>query len=134
MTINHRVDTIMRRGRVVIPSGWRVPVFEVQPEDAAFSALVPAYMQQGMTERRAVKKVLDVVQRDYMFGYLHGLRMSVGGQALRYAKLYPELVNEDGTLVGFDPQKVASYYLPYAKPTGQAGLGYVLREMAETVR
>jgi len=117
-----------------IPGGWKAPVLEVNAADGEARQLyMPILLDMGYAPDKAEEICIEIVQDRFLFGFIHGLRSSIGSYAHRYARMFPQHVQKDGSLRGFDPETVQQYYLPTVGVGKDSGVGEALREMARDV-
>jgi ABC-type glycerol-3-phosphate transport system substrate-binding protein len=121
---------------LLIPGGWTAVVPSVTPDPASLRAFVRYLREEGLTEWAAESGALATIQGVFEGGYLRGIRNMLYARAREYADRYPDLVGEDGELLGFDPEALQQAYFPFDR-TGRRGKQFVeaaLADMAEAAR
>jgi hypothetical protein len=125
-----------RRLNLSIPGGWEyyVPVVEADPKTYNI------YSKSFLDERPgnfewASEQVTDMIQHCFENEWRKRLRHSVSYWSTRYAKMFPHLVQKDGSLLGFRPEQIQSIFMPNDR-TGKRGKligSQLLLEMANNV-
>jgi hypothetical protein len=116
-----------------VPGGWYATIPEVRPDDAALRAFKRYLQEDGLTEWAAEMETLDIIQSVFESAYLRGIRHMLYARVKEYARRWPELVQPDGTLQGFDPAALQGVYFPFDRP-GRRGKVYADTAMAQMAR
>lgn len=129
------LQTNWRQRTLFVPGGWMATVPEVTPDPQALQAFQRYLEADGMTPALARLTALDTIQGVFEAGYLRGIRNMLYSRVKDYADRWPQLVREDGTLEGFDPERLQGAYFPFER-VGRRGKSFVdimLGEMAKEV-
>ena len=125
-----------RRLNLQIPGGWtyHMPVVEADPQT------YEVYSKPFLDERPgnwewASEQVTEMIQTCVENDWRKRLRHAVGYWSARYASMFPQLVQPDGTLKGFRPERVQEFFLPGDRGTKRGKLlgSQTLLEMANDV-
>lgn len=127
-----------RFGTLRVEGGWEARVPELAPPDTddVFRAHVRYRVQDGLSADEAEQDVRSRYLRGWISWYKRQLKYSIRGWAERYAEMHPELVADDGSLAGFDPERMQSCYFPFEN-TGRKGKPFareLMREMAQEAK
>jgi hypothetical protein len=127
-----------RKGGYFVPGGWSL-VYGMWQVDAAREAMWVAALMPEMNHDQP--KVLKEVRKraDQLGGSFErqGIIEFLKRLAEQYAQRFPDLVQPDRSLRGFDPAKAQHYYLPYRAKTGRDGdvnTRQALFQMAQNAR
>ena len=108
--------------RYLIRGGWilRIPDFGADPEyeDILTGFLMPKYRYDAYKARVEAKKRIDGLGR---YAFMHGLKEFLVRTAIDYGRRFPQKINADRSLDGFDPAEVAKLYVPFADKPGRNG-------------
>lgn len=125
-------------GRLRVPAGWEalVPEIDTPKSDTVFRAHVKYRIQDGLSVGEAEADVLDRYQRAFVSWYKNQLGYSIRHSMKKYAQMAPELVAEDGTLIGFDAEQMQATYFPYEQSNrrGKPFADAMLQEMVKEAR
>ena len=114
-------ETSLRGKRIFVPS-WKAPVPIVERIDKEMGEALAAYFQRsGYPPDRAVNRAMATVQWTLESAYKRAIGASIRRYAVVYARLYPHLWREDGTLAGFDPAEMVWASMPHEKSPGRLG-------------
>lgn len=130
------LTTVWRERTLLLPGGWQAVVPEVKADARSMEAFVRYLESDGISKMGARQRAMETIQAVFESGYMKGLRSMLYARAKEYAQRWPELVTEDGRLLGFDPATLQSAYFPFER-TGRRGKNFVdgmLIRMAEDGR
>lgn len=108
--------------RYRIAGGWvlRVPDFAADPEYEGLltGVLMPEYRHDAEKARRDARTRIDALARQ---SFVHGVKEFLIRSAIDYGRRFPMKVRPDRTLDGFNPEQLATLYVPQAKSKGRDG-------------
>ena len=127
-----------KKGGYLIPGGWHLVygLWSVDPdrETLWMQTLLPECNFDAHKARKEAKtRAADMGASYEKIAAIDFLRR----MAETYAKRFPDLIQENRTLRGFDPEKVTKAFLPYRKSGGRDGdlqLRQLLLSMATNAR
>lgn len=115
--------TFKTQGKTLkIPGGWdaSVPVIKTV-DDAAVRAYSRFFQTKyGYSQAEGEEEFLQRLQDLLDASWRRHLQESLKHYARRYAKYHPEKIQDDGTLLGFDPARVQRAWM-MQEITGRAG-------------
>lgn len=112
--------------KLVVEGGWTVTIPSMGVTIAADKALlIGAWGGAGLTPTEA-EKAVDITMQDVFWrGWFYHLKWFLIYWMGYYADTYPHLVNQDGTMRGFDPGELVMLWLPKEKEFGKDGKQYI---------
>lgn len=127
-----------RFGRLRAEGGWiaKAPEVRPKPNDEVFRAWAKYQLGEFGSAEAAEADVAERIQRGVVAWLRDQLAYSIRGWLRRYAEMFPALVNEDGTIDGFDAEEMQGCYFPFDS-TGRAGKPFareMLRKMGRGAR
>lgn len=130
------ISTSLRKRKIVVPGGWFAYVPEVAVKELDVVALGRYFSSvYGAKPSRARAETIQRVQQLFTSCWLRQLHESVRRWARVYAGQFPALRQLDGTLAGFDPEKLqmAGGFVPRDN-TGRRGKHWVRDTLTQMAR
>ena len=110
---------------LVLKGGWKAPLPAVKVSSLDSPALISSWTGHGLNPTQAERAVHNTTQEVFWRGWFYHLKWFVIHWMCYYADAFPHLVNEDGTLRGFDPEALVMFWLPLEKEFGRDGKQYI---------
>lgn len=130
------IRTSLGDRKLIVPGGWFAYVPEVAIKELDVIALGRYFSSvYGARPERARAETIQRVQRLFTSCWLRQLHESVRRWARIYADRFPALQQANGTLRGFDPEKLqrAGGYTP-SENTGRRGKHWVRDTLTQMAR
>ncbi len=113
---------------VVIPGGYLIPCPHVSIDDISREVLIEEYTAR-VNESEAPGLIIASMQDFFEFAWRFRWREFITYWAEVYLKQWPEMLEKDGGLRGFDPERMLPYWLSGERNFQRAPVNSVLFEM-----
>lgn len=116
-----------------IPGGWKANIpYATSFDDKTMLSYGRFFQSQGCSSREATQEVLERMNNVFERAWIRYLGLSIRRWARKYATNWPGKIQRDGTLKGFDPEKLQNTYIPDTNVgrRGKLGANAALVEMA----
>jgi hypothetical protein len=99
--------------KIVIEGGWEARIPEVTAVDPQTQLAYGRFLQSaGMSPLEAQDEVVRRMSNVFMSAWLRALTRNMRYWASKYARRFPLNINDDGTLRGFNPERLQNTYIP----------------------